>query len=115
MDKRTVAIIFDRFGPYHVARLEAAAGLLHVVAIEVCAMSEEYAWDRIDAAGGFQRKTLFSLAKGDSSRQSPASIRERIEAALHEANRSQSLFQVGRRLRRWRLWAGVSCTNGRQF
>lgn len=85
MDKRSVAIIFDRLGPYHVARLKAAAGLLHVVAIEVCAMSDEYAWDRIDGVSGFQRKTLFAVAEGDSSRQRPASIRERIEAALHDA------------------------------
>ncbi len=85
MDKRSVAVIFDRFGPYHVARLEAAARLLQVVAIEVCAMSEEYAWDRIEAVSGFQRKTLFSLAEGDSTKQSAASIRARIEAALHEA------------------------------
>lgn len=86
MDKRSVAIIFDRLGPYHVARLEAAARSLHVVAIEVCAMSDEYAWDRIDAVRGFQRKTLFSLAEGDSSKQSSACIRTRIEAALDEAN-----------------------------
>ena len=94
MDKRSVAIIFDRLGPYHVARLKAAAGLLHVVALEVCAVSDEYAWDKIDDVSGFQRKTLFAAAEGDSSRQEPAGIRERIEAALHEAN-PEAVFVPG--------------------
>jgi len=40
------AIIFDNFGPYHRARLRAAAEVTELLAVEVAASSAEYAWKR---------------------------------------------------------------------
>lgn len=39
-----VAVLFDFLGPYHRARLDAAAQILEVAAIEVRENSAEYAW-----------------------------------------------------------------------
>lgn len=41
-----VAVIFDNFGPYHLARLRAAAQVCDLTAIEVAAGSAEYQWER---------------------------------------------------------------------
>lgn len=41
-----IAILFDRFGPYHIARMAAAAQHLQVVALEAAPENAEYAWDR---------------------------------------------------------------------
>jgi len=41
-----IAVIFDNFGPYHLARLRAAAGVCELTAVEVAASSAEYAWKR---------------------------------------------------------------------
>lgn len=74
-----VAVIFDSFGPYHVARLTAAAALLDVVAIEVAASSVDYAWRRPDFGTAFERVTLFdSPSVGQPARE----IVVRVEAAL---------------------------------
>jgi 1,2-diacylglycerol 3-alpha-glucosyltransferase len=51
-----VAVLFDRLGPYHVARIGAAAAAYPTVAVEFSADSAEYAWDRVDAA--FERHTV---------------------------------------------------------
>ena len=56
--RNKVAVIFDNLGPYHVARLSAAAKYCDLLAIEVMARSSEYSWDRIVDAD-FRRKTLF--------------------------------------------------------
>ena len=59
MKNGAIAIFFDRLGPYHWARLQAAAGLFRVVAIETCAITREYQWERIDEPRAFDRVTLF--------------------------------------------------------
>jgi glycosyltransferase involved in cell wall biosynthesis len=41
-----VAIAFDNFGPYHLARLSGASEHMTVLAVEVVSRSAEYAWDR---------------------------------------------------------------------
>ena len=43
-----VAILFDNFGPYHLARLRAAASVAELLAGEVAATSAEYAWKSRD-------------------------------------------------------------------
>jgi glycosyltransferase involved in cell wall biosynthesis len=75
-----VAIVFDRFGPYHVARLEAAADTADVVGIEVFGESREYAWDQVASSGRFKRITLFPGASYSESE--PAAIRRAIGDAL---------------------------------
>jgi 1,2-diacylglycerol 3-alpha-glucosyltransferase len=41
-----IAIIFENFGPYHIARLSAAARVLNVLAVEVLEKSTAYEWKR---------------------------------------------------------------------
>ena len=43
--KIRVAIAFDNFGPYHIARLAAAARHVEVLAVETGARSAQYAWE----------------------------------------------------------------------
>lgn len=49
-----VAIAFDNFGPYHVARIKAAATYVDVLAVEVHASSDEYAWVSPERPHGLQ-------------------------------------------------------------
>ena len=53
-----VAIIFNRFGPYHHARLNAAGKCLSVWGIEACASEDVYAWTKVEGANAFTRITL---------------------------------------------------------
>ncbi len=53
-----VAVLFQRFGPYHHARLNAAGRLLSVWGIEACGMESTYAWDKVEGAAAFTRITL---------------------------------------------------------
>jgi len=46
-----VAVLFDNFGPYHLARLCAAASLSELLAVEVAVRSAEYAWKGRRAEG----------------------------------------------------------------
>jgi len=43
------AILFDNFGPYHVARLKAAAELVDLTAVEFGADSSSYQWEGLSA------------------------------------------------------------------
>lgn len=54
-----VAVLFDRFGPYHIARLQAAAKYLNIFAIEVSAKTSEYQWDKVESKDLISRITLF--------------------------------------------------------
>lgn len=54
-----IAVIFHRFGPYHLARMKAIARRCSVLAIEEVARSSEYAWDVLtDTNESFRRVTL---------------------------------------------------------
>jgi glycosyltransferase involved in cell wall biosynthesis len=60
----TVAVIWARFGPYHLARLEAACNLLAeydatLYGIEVSGRAGTYAWKPAGGAESFERITLF--------------------------------------------------------
>ena len=46
-----VAILFDNFGPYHLARLKAASGVCDVLAVEFGISSAEYDWKASDVEG----------------------------------------------------------------
>ena len=54
-----VAVIFHRLGPYHVARLSAASEVCKITAIELAAITNEYAWNRVGGALKFHRLTVF--------------------------------------------------------
>jgi glycosyltransferase involved in cell wall biosynthesis len=55
-----IAVIFDRFGPYHIARLDAVGRRATVIGIEVAEESAEYAWSKVGGTANFDRRTLFS-------------------------------------------------------
>ena len=74
-----VAIIFDNFGPYHLARLRAAATTCDLLAIEVAGRSATYAWNATRTADAFRRETL---AGGTSADLPRGAIARRLTAAL---------------------------------
>ena len=81
----SIAILFDQLGPYHWARLQAAARLFRVVAVETYAITREYQWDRIDEPRAFDRITLFDdVSDGRSPKR--ALLRQKMAKALCEAD-----------------------------
>jgi 1,2-diacylglycerol 3-alpha-glucosyltransferase len=74
-----LAVVFNRLGPYHVARLSAAAGHGPVVCLEVFGRDRTYAWEAVDHCGPFERVTL--LPEEAHSGQS-AQVRRAVGAAL---------------------------------
>jgi glycosyltransferase involved in cell wall biosynthesis len=56
-----IAAIFDMFGPYHVARLNALARSAATLGIEIAGRSKVYAWDRVKEETLFERRTLFEV------------------------------------------------------
>jgi len=75
-----IAVLFDNLGPYHVARINAAAESADVLGVEYAAVSNEYAWERRAGAVQFQRATLFETRP---SRRLPASeLVDRLGVAL---------------------------------
>lgn len=60
----TVIVHWPRIGPYHQARLEAAAALLaanqiKLIALEIYSASDEYLWENVSSTEKFHRYTLF--------------------------------------------------------
>jgi 1,2-diacylglycerol 3-alpha-glucosyltransferase len=62
--KIRVAVLFQRFGPYHHARLNAAGRLMSVWGVEACAMEDTYAWEKVEGAAAFTRVTLTDRDSG---------------------------------------------------
>jgi 1,2-diacylglycerol 3-alpha-glucosyltransferase len=80
-----VAILFDRLGPYHWARLQSAARHFRVVAVETCTVTPEYEWERMEKPRAFDRVTLFDeMSEGRSPKG--ALLRKKMTKALHEAD-----------------------------
>jgi 1,2-diacylglycerol 3-alpha-glucosyltransferase len=80
-----VAILFDRLGPYHWARLQSAARLFRVVAVETRAITPEYEWERIEEPRAFDRVTLFDEVSNGRG-QKVALLQKKMIKALHEAD-----------------------------
>ena len=76
-----VAIIFDNFGPYHLARLRAASIACNLLAIEVAATSGVYAWEKTSTPETFKRVTLFE--KATSSGVTRLELEQRLGAQLN--------------------------------
>jgi 1,2-diacylglycerol 3-alpha-glucosyltransferase len=55
-----VTVLFDNLGPYHLARLSAAASMCEVTALELNATSADYLWRADDSHTTFARRTVFS-------------------------------------------------------
>jgi 1,2-diacylglycerol 3-alpha-glucosyltransferase len=56
--KGPVAVLFDRIGPYHNARLSSAAAAFDTVAVEFASDTPEYAWDHVRTDHSFERRTV---------------------------------------------------------
>lgn len=73
-----------RIGPYHAARLNAAATMGKISVIETVRVESLYAWDEIEDAGPFQRETLFQ--SDESEQNSKSSIKHRMFEMLDRLN-----------------------------
>ena len=76
-----VAILFDNFGPYHLARLGAASRECELLAVEFGSSSAEYEW-KASVANGLQRVALNE--RGSSHELSPDEFQKRLFAVLDE-------------------------------
>lgn len=76
-----ISVIFNNFGPYHIARLFAVAQLSDMMAIEVVARSSEYVWSTAKDVP-FTRKTLFASEHSPdfSSREYHVRLRRELSA-----------------------------------
>jgi len=77
-----VAILFERFGPYHHARLNAAGCLMSVWGVESCAMEDTYNWAKVEGAVAFTKVTLTDRNSGD--RQWKQELQRKLWHALDE-------------------------------
>ena len=77
---KRVAIIFDNFGPYHIARLRAASAVCDLLAVEVAGQSAVYAWEKIAASTSFRRATL--IEHGTSDQVSRSELIQRLAGTL---------------------------------
>ncbi len=77
-----LAVLFDNFGPYHIARLTAASRSMDVLGIEVAARSFEYGWTPADAGDGFVRERVAS--EGDSSEIDHRTLANRLAKILSD-------------------------------
>jgi glycosyltransferase involved in cell wall biosynthesis len=55
------AILVERIGPYHFARLQALGRRLPLVAIEMYDIDSTYAWNKVQQPGSFARVTLANV------------------------------------------------------
>jgi 1,2-diacylglycerol 3-alpha-glucosyltransferase len=78
-----VAILFERFGPYHHARVRAAATRLSVHAIEIFRRDVTYAWDALPEHDEYPRDTLFPDSQFKAARH--GQLRNTLWQALDKA------------------------------
>ncbi|WP_301750322.1 glycosyltransferase [uncultured Erythrobacter sp.] len=71
-----LAILFDNFGPYHMARLNALANYCTLVGIEFHSKSAEYSWKTTERAS-FEHRTLLN-----AGHVPPGTLSEAVHAAL---------------------------------
>ncbi len=76
----TCAVLVERIGPYHFARLSALAERARTVAVESFAMDSTYAWNRVADQGRFERHTLF--AKADAGPRADKQLATRVAEVL---------------------------------
>lgn len=80
----SVAIMFHRLGPYHLARCVAVGARCRLTALELSAVDDTYAWSRVDGAPNFARITLFRDEDVDRKRRSE--LARAVYAALAAAD-----------------------------
>ncbi len=75
-----IAVVFDNFGPYHLARLKAAASVCTLLGVEVAGRSAEYDWAPNMEAQGFQRTVL--VRDRAKTAVAPKTLSQRLSEAL---------------------------------
>lgn len=106
----TIAVLFDMFGPYHLARLNGLGVVEPTVGIEINARCRTYDWERMETESRFKRRTLFN--EDDSSQLTARQIISAVWAELDRA-RPDVVFVPGWISRgalaalRWSLSRGV--------
>jgi glycosyltransferase involved in cell wall biosynthesis len=78
-----LAVLFHRFGPYHVARLRAAAQRGTVIGVELSGGGGEYTWPKVKSHG-FQSVTVYP--EGDTNTLPATERTDRVEAMLDTVN-----------------------------
>jgi len=76
-----VAVLFHRFGPYHLSRLSAAARYMSVTGIEFSGTDRTYAWESVAATAPFPR----SVVSPDIEREGVLSLVRKVAVALEHA------------------------------
>ena len=115
-DPGRLAVIWPRFGPYHVARLDAAGRLLAeygvtLYGLEVVRVDPEYPWPATAGSGAFQRMTL--LEDGSYAELARRRIQEAVGQALERLRPAAVAipgwtFAEARAALRWCAQAGSS-------
>ncbi len=87
---RSLVVMFDRFGPYHIARLNALSVFscdFTVTGLECFGESDEYEWHKVSTPPSFQRRTLFPEHRASQSdaEELTSRVRGALEAAQPEA------------------------------
>jgi glycosyltransferase involved in cell wall biosynthesis len=81
-----LAILFHRLGPYHHARVRAAASLGDVIAVETVPVDATYAWQPINGSQGFRKVTLFLVR--ETRPHSMPEVTRRVSTVLNDAEPS---------------------------
>lgn len=76
-----VAVLFDRFGPYHIARLQAAENYVELFPIEIFGETSEYQWDKEKKNVFFNGVTLFEEKQNEqvSSKELKSAIDKHLD------------------------------------
>ena len=64
MIRKRIAILFDNFGPYHLARIRALAASHDLLAVQFGLQSRDYAWKPSASKEHFQIQTINSEGSG---------------------------------------------------
>jgi glycosyltransferase involved in cell wall biosynthesis len=78
------AVLFERIGPYHHARLSALGKQVQTVALEMFAMDSTYAWNKISRSENFERWTL--LEKPEAGSRGRTGLVSALTKALEEVS-----------------------------
>jgi glycosyltransferase involved in cell wall biosynthesis len=78
-----VAVLFQRMGPYHFARLRAAGKIQPITLVEIFKEDAIYGWNPVAGADGFERLTLF-----EKQPQPASEMRARLQAVLDDCRPS---------------------------
>jgi len=79
-----IAVLFDQFGPYHIARLNALSVKTETIGIEIAGISYEYKWNKVTEGVNFKRITLFPDETSNNIKTS--SLKKKLFSMLDEIN-----------------------------